>query len=268
LTAATLVIEVYFYIRIMPGKKKFEFKKVGQFTLEESQAEWKRGLKERVRIKQIRSTYQMGSNKVVNDDSEVSDESNETLAIKCSKKGWSKSDYCIKLNTGAASLNESLLYKSKEDTQTFLRSPRPGDYVSNKDNLIYKESLNIARSNADKLNGSAARAIITFAGSTLQVAGPTSTTNSSAQAAFDVQNYRLKIARRKKGKHPSIFNENNKDTFKRNQQYGDGFNLEQSKAAFRKAKIEALQIKAKTANAGRACRDILTQKEMEGKSKN
>ena len=119
----------------------------------------------------------------------------------------------------------------------------------------YRCGLSSGKTNAAKLSGSAARDIITFEGSAAQTKTPSVTTNSDAQATWNENNYRIKLATRKND-GASVIPKSMHDTFARNQKCGDGgFSVDD----FKLAKIEAMQIKEKT-NGGSAARDVLTQK--------
>ena len=230
--------------------KGFEFKKCGEFTTEESTNEYRRQMNERNRIAKLRSFNSAPMNETAPIAPDLG------LSEKPSEKGWNQKDYVIKLNVGAVS-KDADPFTTQETYDQFLRTPRCGDEASNQSTIdTYRKGLTSGKTNAAKLSGSAARDIITFEGSAAQATTPSVTTNSEAQATWNENNYRIKVARRKNDGTSVIPPNSAHDTFARNQKCGDGgFSVDE----FKLAKIEALQIKQKT-NGGSAARDVLTQK--------
>ena len=235
-------------------KKGFEFKKCGDFTTEEGTQEYRRQMNERNRIATLRSG--MGKIGAKDDDGlNTAPMATDLLLQKPSAKGWNKKDYIITLNAGAIS-KDADPFTRQETYDQFQRTPRCGDEASHQNTIqTYRNGLTSGITNAAKLSGSAARDIITFEGSAAQITTPSVTTNSDAQATWNENNYRIKLATRKND-GASVIPKSMHDTFARNQKCGDGgFSVDD----FKLAKIEALQIKEKT-NGGSAARDVLTQK--------
>jgi hypothetical protein len=238
-------------------KREFQFKKCGDFTTEESNLEYRRQMNERNRIATLRSQNGMRKLDAKEDDLNTAPlVPNVSQSEKISEKGWNQKDYVIKLNAGAVSKDADPFIR-QETYDQFQRTPRCGDEASHQSTIeTYRNGLSSGKTNAAKLSGSAARDIITFEGSAAQTTTPSVTTNSDAQASWNENNYRIKVATRKDGEGASVIPSYSHDTFARNQKCGDGgFSVDD----FKLAKIEALQIKEKT-NGGSAARDVLTQK--------
>ena len=235
-------------------KKKFEFKKCGDFTPDESQNEYKRQLNERTRIASLRAQNRIEAN-------EEKFSPDENLCTKPGAKGWSKTDYKIQLNTGAVSKDaDPFALPGTAQYNQFARTPRCGDNHSEQSTMdTYKTGINTAKHNAQKLSGSAAREIITFEGSSAQRTPATGQQQPASSQSWDEGSYRVKIATRVDSSEPVINTNAQHKTFARNPKCGDGFNVDASKQAFRLAKMEALKISQKT-NGGGAARDALTQR--------
>ena len=242
------------------AKKKFEFKRCGDFTTESGTAEYKRSLQERARIADLRT----------NDSSKKSstaaaapaiDQKDASLASKPSAKSWSRGDYAIKLAVGAISkdVNPFEPLPGGITYNQFARTPRCGDHHSSKSSIdTYTSGLKLARENKSKLSGSAAREIITSGGAGANAPEELTSPKPSQMESWNIDAYRVRVVQNNDNK-PAPFVNSSDRTFQRNKKCGDGFSLDGMQQSYRLAKIEANAIRQKT-NGGSGARDTLTQK--------
>jgi hypothetical protein len=241
------------------ARKKFEFKKCGEFTLESGTAEYKRSLHERARIANLRSS-DLSKKPSNGAPAAATDRKGDTeLASKPSAKSWSRGDYAIKLAVGVISkdVNPFEPLPGGPACNQFARTQRCGDHHSSESSIdTYRDSVQTARANKSKLSGSAAREIITSDGVSAS-AEPTSPKPTQMES-WNVDAYRVRVVQNNDNK-PAPFVNSQEKYFQRNNKCGDGFSVDSMQKSFRLAKIEAKAIRQRT-NGGSGARDTLTQK--------
>ena len=250
------------------AKKKFEYKKTGDFTVDESVNEYRRQLYERKRIKTLREKGLAGHTDTSNSNNSIA-ETDTYTSTKPSQKGWSKADYAINIRQEGVKKDRVQIGKYK--TNQFERAPKCGTGITEQLSTdIFKDGLKTSRENKLKLSGSDAQEIITQ----ITLSNKKSTTTTAAptpeplspkptRSNWNVDNYRIDIAQNNDNNEAphmhKIKGSTTYDTFSRNQRCGDNFDLKDLQTSFRQSKLEARAIRQKT-NGGNEARAILTQR--------